>query len=284
MSTNPVSYSIPGVKVLLEGDSGTGKTHSLSTLIEAGITPFIVFSEPGMSVLGKLNVPSDKCHWHYVSPATQSWDDMRDMGSKINRMSYEALSKIADPKKTQYDQFLNVLTTCNNFTCDRTGEHFGSVDTWGTDRALVFDSLTGLSNMSMNLNIGAKPTKAMPDWMVAMDNLERFMTKITQGVNCHVVVTAHLNREKNEITGGIDLMPATLGQKLAPKLPPMFDEVIHTIARSGEFTWATIGANIIVKTRLLPFSDKLQPSFLPLIESWKKAGGNIVPTINEVKS
>jgi hypothetical protein len=272
------SYSIPGVKVLLEGESGSGKTHAISTLIDAGVTPFIVFTEQGMSTLAKLNIPEDKLHWTYLSPTTQSWDAMAKMGNSINKMSYDALTKVADSNRGQYDQFLKILKSCNNFHCDRCNKDFGDASTWGTDRALVFDSLTGLSSMSMNLVVGAKPTKAMPDWMVAMDNLERFLLKVTQDLNCHVVITSHLEREQDEVTGAVTLMPSTLGRKLPPKLAPMFDEVIHSVRNGSEFAWSTASRNVVTKTRLLSISVQLNPSFVPMIESWKKAGGAIVET------
>lgn len=269
------TYSIPGLKVMLEGESGSGKTHAISTLVEAGITPFIIFTEKGMTTLARLNIPEDKCHWQYLSPTTQDWNAMAKMGSNINKMSYDALTKVTDANKGKYDQFLRVLAACNDFKCDRTGESFGDASSWGTDRALVFDSLTGLSSMSMNLVIGAKPTKAMPDWMVAMDNLERFLLKVTQDLNCHVVVTSHLEREQDEVTGAVTLMPSTLGRKLPPKLAPMFDEVIHTRNEAGDFKWSTASRNVVTKTRLLAMSDQLEPSFVPLIQAWKDAGGKL---------
>lgn len=274
-------YSIPGVSVLLLGESGTGKTHSLQTLIEAGITPFVIFTEKGMSTLAKANIDPSKCHWHYISTATQDWGAMEQMAGNINKMSYDSLSKITDAKKGQYDQFMQVISQCHNFTCDRTGESFGDITTWGTDRAIVFDSLSGLNIMSMNLVIGAKPTKAMPDWMVAMDNLERFIAKITSDLQCHMVLTGHLELEKDEVSGGITLMASTLGRKLAPKLGRNFDEVLQCLNDSGQFRWASTGRNIALKTRYLEITDKLEPSFVPLIEAWKKAGGVIKPTVEK---
>lgn len=271
-------YSIPGVTVMLLGETGTGKTHSIQTLIDAGITPFIIFTEKGMSTLAKANIDPSKCHWHYISTATQDWGAMEAMAKNINKMSYETLSKLTDANKGKYDQFMQVYATCFDFVCDRTGEHFGDASTWGPDRCLVIDSLTGLSTMSMNLTIGAKPTKAMNDWMVAMDNLERFIEKCTTDLKCHFVLTGHLERETDEVTGGITLMASTLGKKLAPKLAPKFDEVIRTLNDAGDFKWATVGRNIALKTRYLDLSDKLQPTFVQLIEAWKDAGGVITST------
>jgi AAA+ superfamily predicted ATPase len=61
----PTRSPIPAPNVLLMGDSGTGKTYAIRTLIEAGITPFIIFTEPGMEVLGDLDPSS--YHFHYVT-------------------------------------------------------------------------------------------------------------------------------------------------------------------------------------------------------------------------
>lgn len=273
--TEEHSYILPGVKVMLEGDSGTGKTHAISTLVEAGITPFIIFTEPGMSTLAKLNIPKEKLHWAYVSMSTQDWSAMEAMGRNINKMTYEGLSKIQDANKGKYDQFLQVYKLCHDFVCERTGEHFGDVSTWGTDRCVVFDSLSGLATMSMNLTTGAKPTKAMPDWMVAMDNLERFITKICTDIKAHVVLTAHLSMEKDEVLGGISLMASSLGNKLSPKLPRYFDEVVHTIKDGDSFRWSTASRNVITKNRYLGLSDQLPASFVPMIETWKASGGVI---------
>lgn len=34
--------------IMLVGATGTGKTHCLRTLLDAGITPFIISTEPGI--------------------------------------------------------------------------------------------------------------------------------------------------------------------------------------------------------------------------------------------
>lgn len=276
-TNTPHTYTMSGPKVMLQGDSGSGKTHSLITLIEAGITPFIIFTEPGMSTLAKAleehNIPLEKCHWKYISTSSQDWSAMLNMSQKINTLSYDGLTKSADSDRSKYAQWLEVLTTCQNFICDRDGQAYGDVTTWNPDRALIVDSLTGLSEMAMNLVVGAKPTKSMPDWMVAQDNLLRFIHKLTNDLRCTFIMTAHLERETDETTGAISLMASTLGRKLAPKLPRNFDEVILTQRVGKEFFWSTSKDNVILKTRLLPLSDKLPPSFVPLFDAWRKAGG-----------
>jgi hypothetical protein len=86
---------------------------------------------------------------------------------------------------------------------------------------------------------------------------------------------AHVEREKDEVLGGIKLMVSTLGAKLAPKLPPMFSDCILTERSGTSWTWNTGSAQADVKTRNLPVSEKLAADFKPIIEKWQKRGGVI---------
>lgn len=269
-------HSIPGTTTMLVGPTGTGKTYSIRTLIEAGITPFVLFTEPGMRTLS--DIPCEHLHYKYIPPASPSWDDLLENAKKINTMSFKALTQMGDMGKQKYGQFLQVLTSMNDFTCDRCGQHFGDVAQWSTDRAICIDSLSGLNIMAMDMVVGAKPVKAMGDWGVAMDNLERFLMAMTTNLRAHFVLTAHLEREQDEVTGAIHLMASTLGKKLAPRLPRFFDDVVLCQNKEGKFSWATEAINVDLKYRNLPPGKELPPSFVPLIESWKSAGGIIEPT------
>jgi hypothetical protein len=259
---------------MLCGTTGTGKTHSIRTLVEAGLEVFVLFTEPGMEVLADL--PKDKLHWKYIAPSSPDFADMISSAEKINTMSFEMLTKLPDINKRKYAEFVSVLTCLSNFICDRTGQAYGSVDSWGPDRVLVVDSLTGLSLMAMNLVTGSKPVKSMADWGVAIDNLERLITKLCVDTKCHFVLTAHLEREVDEVTGGTSLMASTLGRKLAPKLPRYFSDVIHVKRDGAKFVWSTASTNVDLKARNLPLAENLLPSFGQIYASWKakNSGGN----------
>lgn len=266
----------PGVNVMLCGTTGTGKTHSIRTLVEAGLEVFVLFTEPGMEVLADL--PADKLHWKYIAPAAPAFADMIASATKINTMSFEALTKLPDINKRNYTEFIDVLTSLSNFTCDRTGEAFGSVDSWGPERVLVVDSLTGLSIMAMNLVAGSKPVKSMADWGVAIDNLERLITKLCVDTKCHFVLLAHLEREVDEVTGGTSLMASTLGRKLAPKLPRFFSDVVQAKRNVDKFVWSTAASNVDLKARNLPISDTISPDFGLILTSWRKHQPKAVST------
>ena len=142
------SSPIPGVKEMLCGVSGSGKTHAIRTLIEAGLEVFVLFTEPGMEVLA--DTPKEKLHWHYISPASPDFEDMIASATKINTLSFEAITKLPDINKRKYHEFIDVLVTLSDFKDDRTGTSYGAVDSWGPERVLVLDSLTGLSLPAWN--------------------------------------------------------------------------------------------------------------------------------------
>jgi hypothetical protein len=120
----------------------------------------------------------------------------------------------------------------------------------------------------------------MPDWMVSQNNLAGFINKLCADLDCHFVLTGHIEREKDEVDGSIKLMASTLGQKLAPKLPRYFDEVILAKHIGDDFLWSTSESNTDLKARMLPIANKLPPSFVPLIEAWKEAGGRMEESIH----
>lgn len=262
---------LPGVNVLLMGASGTGKTHSLRTLVDSGLEVFVLFTEPGMEVLA--DIPSDKLHWHYIPPSSPDWSDMIDSASKINKLSLKSLSEMSDINKSKYTEFLDVLGSLANFKDDRTGQTFGGVDSWGPERVIVVDSLSGLSIMAMNLIAGSKPVKSIADWGVSVDNLERLLTKLCVDTRCHFVLISHLERETDEVTGGTSLTASTLGRKLGPKLPRFFSDVIHVKREADKFMWSTATGNVDTKARNVPISATLPPSFVPIIQAWKKNAG-----------
>ena len=269
--------AIPGPKIILIGDSGTGKTYSIRTLLDAGITPFIIFTEPGMETLGDV---LDKCHWKYISPHQMGWEGLKSVAKNVSILDYEGIAKMRDANKPKYTELMDLIEQCNNFV-DQNGESFGDVMSWGTNRALVIDSLSGLSDMASQLTVGGKPVKGLQDWQVAQNMLKFLVNKLTTGCKCTFILMSHIARERDEITGGTTLMVKTLGKALAPDLPIYFSDIIQTIRKGDKFSWSTAGSNIAVKARNVKISLELPASFKPLFETWKKQGGVIEATAKE---
>ncbi len=257
----------PGVKTLLLGGSGGGKTFCLRTLVEAGLEVFVISTEPGIAnVLG--DVPSDKLHWNYLPPLPLSLDALYKQVESINSRTLKELAdQVVD--RSQFRQMLDFINILKNFKCQRTGKEFGDVTKWDSSRVLVVDSLSGLTMMMVNATIGTKVVVSLPDYGIIQTALERQINSLCMVLNCHFVMTAHVEREMDETTGAISLMASTLGKKLAPKLPRFFDDVIFVKRDGLTFFWSTASYGVDTKSRLLPIKDKLDPSFVPLIKAWK---------------
>lgn len=258
-----------GTNTLLEGATGTGKTYAIRTLLNAGLEVFVQFTEPlGMEILSDTD--PDQLHWNYTAPANPSWKSMIESANKINLLSYQDLSKLKSGiDKREYGQFGVLLSSLANFKCERTKKEYGGVDEWNNKRAIVVDSLSGINIMAMDCVIGSKPVKTQGEWGVAMDIEERLINKLCSDTNCFFVLISHMDRDTDEVFGGVTLSPAALGRKLAPRIPRFFSDVIHCQREGDKFTWSTATSNADLKARNLPVAAGLEPSFVPIVNVWK---------------
>ena len=269
--------SIPAPKILLMGAGGTGKTYALRTFINEGITPFVIaLDAQGVEVLG--DIPPDKIHWHAIKAPSASWKTMIATAKNDLALNYEGLTKKQDFEKTKQNRWIEVLETLANFKCDRTGLTYGEVDSWGTDRAIVIDHNTELGHAAKEWAVGVKMVMHQGEYLVAQNQVESLLRQITIVCKCWVVVIAHIDRELDEVRGGTKIMVHALGRRLAPKLPPLFSDVILAAREGKEFRWSTAEVDTDLKTRNLPIEAKLAPSFGQVVAAWKKRGGVIEPT------
>lgn len=278
----PIYGNLQGFNVLLEGATGTGKTHSLGTLVDSGLECFYLPLEAGMeSLLGYwtdkgLPVPPN-LHWHNIKHSDAGFSTMIDSAKRINTMSNEALGKIQDTDKSRYNSFILLLQALNNFHDHREGKDYGSVDSWGTDRVLIIDALTGINIAAMSLVVGGKPIKSLVDWGIAMDQVEKLLRNLTGDCRCHFVLLSHIEREVDQVLGGTKITVGTLGVKLASKIPPMFSDVILTKREGTTFLWSTADPSADLKTRNLPLSEKIRPDFGQIVSKWKSRAATSEP-------
>lgn len=270
--------ALNGVNVLLMGPAGTGKTHSVGTLVEAGVEVFYLGLEPGLeSLLGYFTdkgkpVP-DNLHWHQVESQKASFTELLSNAKKVNTMALDTLAKLADPNRAKYNQFEKILEALNDFKDDRTGQSFGCTDTWDQSRCLVIDGMAGLSRAAMGLVVGGKPVSNQSDWGIAQKQIETLIFMLTNQLKCHFVLISHVERETDAVLGGTKIMLSSLGKALGPKLPPMFSDVILTVREGTKFSWDTGSAMADVKSRNLPIAQGLPADFGPIIKKWQSRGG-----------
>lgn len=273
------------MNVLIEGPTGTGKTYSIGTLVDSGVETFYLSLGPDLeSLIGYYTdagrpVPPN-LHWHQLMPTQLGgFGALADGAAMIGSMNFEGLTKMQDFTRAQNNQFEKVLRVMNNFTDARTGTTYGAVDSWGPDRAIVIDGLTGLGVFALAMVVGKKPVKSQADWGVAQDSIERFIRYICDGCRCHFVLIAHVERELDQVMGGVKITVSTLGKALPPKIPPMFSDVILTTRLGTKWSWSTANNLCDLKTRNLPVADDLRPDFKQIVEKWQSRGGRFSPIV-----
>lgn len=280
-TTPPPAPKMQPPAVLLLGDVGAGKTDVLTTYIEAGKELFVLSTEPGgveslIDAVRRRKLDMNKLHYATVLPTPAGMDAMMEMVRVIGSQSYEDIAGIKRGIGKEHTRApaMKILETIGNFRCERTGQAFGDVTTWGPDRAFAFDSLSGLSIMGMMLTVGYKPSIHQGEWGVAMNFVEQLLLKITSDRNCHFALTSHLEKELNEVSGQMTIGASTLGRKLAPKIPRFFSEVVlakRKLAPDGKsatFAWSNVEQNTALKNRALTIGSDLTPSFLPVVTAY----------------
>lgn len=268
---------LSGPKILLEGPSGTGKTYALGKLVEwaqANNTEvFVLFTENGLETLLGYWVDAGKpvpanLHYHATLTKPIGIKGLMDTAEKIGKLSYELLTKMVDGSRSDNNAFLKIMTACSDFPDDRTGVKFGPVDSWGVDKIFVIDSLSELANACMKAVIGNKPTASQPDYGVAQNSLMNFLRLCTQGLACTFVMTAHVDRQTDELTGTAKIMTKAIGKAMAGDIPQLFSDVIYTVREGSSFYWDTAAANVDTKTRNLPIRAKQDPDFGVIMKKW----------------
>lgn len=280
MAERPLS----GPNILLMGPGGTGKTYSIGTLCDwaqaNGKEVFVLFSENGLETLlgywrdRKTPTEVPGClHWHQSLTTPIDLTSLVEAADKVGKLSYESITKMVDPNRGTNNAFWKLLKALSNFPDDRTGKEFGPVDKWGVERIFVIDSLTETANACMKMVIGNKPTASMPDYGVAQNNLMNFLRLCTQGMAATFVLTAHIDRQTDEITQTTRIMVKSIGRALAADIPPLFSDVIYTVREGDAFYWDTAAYGVDTKTRSLGYRSKLRPDFATILDVWKQRGG-----------
>lgn len=190
-------------KLLLCGDSGSGKTSALASLANAGYNLRIADFDDGLDVLGNYLNPDAVDNVHYVT--------LRDT------------MKVASA-------FTNFTKLVENWKDGST--EFGPVKEWGEDDVLVIDSLTFLANSAMRYCLQRDGKKfsdqpAIQHWGEAGRNIELLVQYLTSDeVKCNVVFNTHV-QYYDDAGGGRKAYPVVLGSKL----PTIIGRYFNTILR-----------------------------------------------------
>lgn len=266
---------IQAPSVILMGATGTGKTTSIATLAAAGITCHVVITEPtGLESLidtwieKKLN--PDLLRYTQINPAREDLTGIVDTAKKISISDAQQLASMKPSANRKDSQWFKLLQSIQDFKDDRTGKSYGPVQKLGPKDAFIIDSLSGMNIMAMDLVLGDKVTASPGEWGLAMKSIEKLLSFLCSNLKCTFVLTAHLEKETNEVTGGTQIYASTLGKKLAPTLPRFFSEVVMAHREADKFYWSTSNFGVDLKNRALPIGSKLLPDFSPIVRKYQE--------------
>ncbi len=274
--------TVGGPKILLNGEAGTGKTHSLGTLVDwcVGEKKEVFYLDIEGSLETLLGYWKDKgkeipanLHWHQLKSSPVGLAQMLKGAKDTGDFTYEMLTKLVDPSRGQNNTFWAILNSMMDFPDDRTGQKYGPVDKFTSERVFILDSFTELSNAAAKMMIGSKPTMAPPEYGVAQNHLMNFLRLCTQGTSMTFVMTSHPVRDKDEISGAVKTTIKTVGTAIQPEIPPLFSEVIYTVREGDRFYWDTAAYGVVTKTRSLGYKSKIDPNFAQIMNTWKGRGG-----------
>jgi len=225
------------VKLLLLGDSGTGKTGALASLAVAGYRLHILDFDNGLDSLVR-NIRRLKPD----ALASVDYESLRD------KIKGSPVGPIMDGMPQAFTSAMRLLDKWSDGTAP---------SKWGPQDVLVLDSLTFMSEAAYNwadaLNPGAKDKRQV--YGAAQDAVENVIALLTSpNFEANVVVIAHVKYMERP-DGTTKGFPTSIGNALSPKLPAYFNTVAVCETRG-------IGKSVskIVSTVATPMLDLKNPA------------------------
>jgi hypothetical protein len=201
------------VKLLYLGDSGTGKTGSLVSLVKAGYDLRILDLDNGLDVLRA-----------YVNVECPDKIDNIDFETRRDKYKGGPVGPMLDgPAKA----FIECLKLLNKWTDNTVPAE------WGENTVFVIDSLTGIGKAAFEWAKGMNPmTKEPRQWyhtaQQAVDQLLALLT--SEPFKANVIVIAHVQVVTQQ-DGTVRGYANTIGKALGPMVPTYFNNMILAQSR-----------------------------------------------------
>lgn len=222
-------------KMLLIGDSGSGKTGALASLAQAGYNLRILDLDAGLDVLSNiLRDPTSPYGKEAVNRVI--YETITDPMKNVNGKLIPAQAKVwqravqllehwkvnhkePGPEKDGKPTLVDVVDY-----------DLGPVSTWGQQDILVIDSLTMLSIaalnfvLSMNARLGGRVEQS--DWYGGQQLIESLLQKLyDENIKCNVILISHI-AYIGEDNGPQQGYPSSLGKALSPKIGRYFNTCV----------------------------------------------------------
>lgn len=196
-------------KALYIGDSGTGKTGSLVSLVEAGYKLRILDMDNNLDTLKAF-------------VKRQCPDKMNNVDYETRRDKYKTTAQgpVIDGQPKAYVDAMKLLDKWSDDTIPKD---------WGKETILVIDSLTRLSDAAFAWAVGMNPGAKEPrTWYgVAQNSIENVLSMLTSAeFKTNVIVISHIDmRERPD--GTFKGYPNSIGAKLGPIIPTYFPTLVQ---------------------------------------------------------
>ncbi len=201
------------VKLLYMGDSGTGKTGSLVSLVAAGYKLHILDLDNGLDILKE-----------YVMKECPDKIGNVDFETRRDKVKAGPSGPIMDGVPKAYIQSLQLMTKWSNDTVPAE---------WGENDIFVLDSFTGMGRAAFNWAKSISPSVKDPrQWYhMAQQAVEQVLGLLTsEAFKSNVIVTAHVQFiEGND--GTMRGYANSIGKALGPIIPTYFNTMV--LARSS---------------------------------------------------
>jgi hypothetical protein len=204
-------------KLLLVGNSGTGKSGALVSLIKAGYRVFICDFDNGLDIVKKIvtkEAPDKLANVFF-----KSFADERILST----------TGLVVAKAGAFQEAMKAITAK---WIEDDGTDMGNIRTWGPDTILVIDSLTHCCGAafdmikSLNGRLASGPNQS--DWYDAQQEIENLLaTLYNPKVRCNVIVNAHIDYIEDSL-GMKKAHPMALGKALPPKIGTYFNTMLTT--------------------------------------------------------
>jgi len=239
-------------KLLIEGDSKSGKTGALASLVKAGYKLRILDMDNGLDVLKEFVL--------HECPDKIGNVEFRTLRDK--RRTTPTGSVIEGTPKA----FITAMNMLDRWKYkDEEGNEidYGVPATWGPDCILVLDTLTFLSDSAFDFREPLTPGFAQGKYdkrMVYYDAqgaIEDVLATLTSvNFKTNVIVISHLKYYDNT-DGTKKAYPVTVGSALSPTVPRYFNTVVRFLVDpTGKRVIETVSSPMIDLANPKPFQMK----------------------------
>lgn len=212
------------VKMMVIGDSGTGKTGALESLVRAGYKLKIVDFDNGLDYLQEA-----------LSDSPELLDNI-EFATFTNHFKTTNGRVIPKGAPKAWANSLKLLESGRVPNSDPE-EDWGKPEEWGEDTFLVVDSLTMAAKAAMlqvlQLNSRLFEPPQIQDWGQAQGLVEGLIQWLcSEDIKCNVMILSHINfiEMANGVMKGY---PSAVGKALSTTLPRYFNTILNATSKGS---------------------------------------------------